>query len=186
MDKNYYLVNKETNIIHSYFRTDLDKTSPFPKGQTTLAGTFYLPEEADLTLETLQGMRNSMVDYENFNWDEYYTDKGFGIIENKFLHIVRVNIVSYKGYRIFDFSDNLIQLWDDFANNQFFELIAFISTLFKQEIGEKEYEKWSKAYGIEDKYGVNETVMKHFTIESDNSELIYKAPELISNGMDDD
>lgn len=71
MDKNYYLVNKETNIIHSYFRTDLDKTSPFPKGQTTLAGTFYLPEEADLTLETLQGMRNSMVDYENFNWDEY-------------------------------------------------------------------------------------------------------------------
>lgn len=97
-----------------------------------------------------------------------------------------MNIVSYKGYRIFDFSDNLIQLWDDFANNQFFELIAFISTLFKQEIGEKEYEKWSKAYGIEDKYGVNETVMKHFTIESDNSELIYKAPELISNGMDDD
>jgi hypothetical protein len=178
MDKNYYLVNKETNVIHSYFRSYSEATKPNPQGQTTLAGNFYLPEALGLTLDALQKMQYSTSDYDNFDWDAYYTEKGFGSIQDPFLFIARAHIVSYKGYRIFGFPENLVQLWDDFANNQLFELIAFISTLFKEELGEKEYAKWGKIYDMEDKYGVNEIIMSKFTIESDNSDLIYDAPEL--------
>lgn len=185
MDRNYYLVNKETNAIHAYFRTDLEKSSPFPQGQKTIAGEFHIPETPELTLEGLRAMRITPSDMENFKWDEYYTETGFGSIENKFIPMGKLNVISYKNNRIFDYSDNLVNPLYRFKPHQMVELIAFLAALFKQEMGPRIYDKWSVSHGIDDKYGVYSLLMKYFSIESDDNVLIYNAPELINDGSED-
>lgn len=178
MNKNYYLVNKETNVIHAYFRANSALMKPQDKVNTTLSGNFYIPSNPELTLKALQNMRYTSDDYQNVDWQLYYKEHGFGSIIDPFVFIADVHIVSYKGYRIFKFSKELVQLSHDFANNQLFELMAFISTLFKEYIGDKEYAEWAKTFRVVDQYGVNELIMSHFTIEADDNELIYDSEEI--------
>lgn len=167
--KNYYLVNKDTKVVHFHFKLDPFFQSKDGSHETWLAGRVYRSyPSCGMTLEQLYALDYSN-DYWIENWD-YCEDTLFEFFSE-------VHYASYKGYRIHRFAKQL-QIYDDFAGNDFMELNAFMSTLFRQYIGKDEVERWGNNGSFDDKYGANEMVMKHFTIESDEHEGIHLHPAL--------
>lgn len=162
---NYYLVNKETKKVHFLFKLDPYFLSKDSQPESWLAGRLYRSDpDAALTLEELYAL-----DYSEDYWIPNLTYSG----EYVFELFSEAHYASYKGYRIHRFAGQL-QIFDDFAGNDFMESNAFMATLFNQHIGPDEVKKWNAGMGgFDDKYGANELIMQHFTIESDKHEGIH-------------
>lgn len=158
---NYYLVNKETKKVHYLFKVDPYFMSKDGNAESWLAGRLYFSHSAAaLTLEELYTL----------DYSEDYMIPGIHPDFPIFEMMAKIDYASYKGYRLYNFAT--LQQWDDFAGNDFMEANAFLATLFKRYIGPKEVEKWNADGDFVDKYGVNDIIMEHFTIEHDNDENI--------------
>lgn len=126
-----------------------------------LGGRLYFAHsDTALTLEELYAL----------DYSESYMIPDIDFDSAPFSFMAKINYASYKGYRLYNFV--ALQQWDDFAGNDFMEANAFLATLFKQYIGPKQVEKWNVDGDFVDKYGVNDIIMEHFTIEHDNDENI--------------
>lgn len=164
LTRNYYLVNKETKKVHFLFKLDPYFMSKDHHAESWLGGRLYRSYPSDaLTLEELYAL-----DYS----DEYEIPGFDHPMVEPFEFILKVNYASYKGYRLYYFP-SLVQLYDDFAGNDFMEMNAFLATLFKEYIGPEEVEKWNDEGAFNEKYGVNDLIMSHFTIETDDHEGIH-------------
>lgn len=163
---NYYFVNKDTKKVHYLFKVDPYFMAKNDEPEAWLSGRLYFSDkDLALTLEELYSL-----DYS----DDYLIpdiSSEYPIFEM----MAKIGYASYKGYRLYDFSD--IQHYDDFAGNDLMEANAFLAELFKQYIGAEEIKKWG-ADNFADKYGINDIIMKHFTIEYDNDENIHLHPSL--------
>jgi hypothetical protein len=171
MNKNMYLVHKETGRIHAYFKQDPELMADAPGcSQSYLSGSVYKADEMGLTLKRLRELDfsgESEYDYsDGTSVNEFHSDN------TPFLFIQNVHYASYKGYRIIHFADD-IQIGDDFSSNDLLEVQAFIGMLFEKHLGLDEIEKWTgQAW---DKYGLLARVAEEFTIEGDDDELIYNS-----------
>lgn len=170
---NYYLVDKETKKVVFLFKLNPNFLSKDGSNETWLAGKVYRSDLCHgLTLDELYAL-----DYSEDYWipnlptcDDYV-----------FYHYADVDYASYKGYRLFQSGKGLAQTYDDFGGNDLIEMNAFLATLFMQFIGPEEVSKWDEGGNFVDKYGVNELVMKNFTIESDHNEDVFYHNSLIND-----
>jgi len=143
--------------------------------ETWLSGRLYHSyQECALTLEQLHDL-----DYSN----EYYIPNAH-CGDATFSHYADIDYAAVKGYRIFRQGERLTQLFDDFGGNDFIEMNAFLSTLFKAFIGPEEVKRWSEYSSFADDYGVNDLVMSKFTIESDEHEGIFYHTSLTDDLID--
>lgn len=161
---NYYLVNKETKKVHFMFKLDPYFMSKDGSPEAWLGGRLYFSHsDSALTLEELYALDYS----ESYMIPGTHSYQGYPVFE----FLGQIDYASYKGYRLYQFR-HLIQHYDDFAGNDLMEMNAFLATLFQQYIGPEEVVKWG-AENFVDKYGVNELIMKNFTIEYDNNDDIH-------------
>lgn len=159
---NYYLVNNDTKKVHYLFKVDPHFMSKDGSAESWLAGRLYFSDpDVALTLDELYALDYS----ESYMIPDIHSD--FPVFDL----MAKINYASYKGYRLYNFAD--LQQYDDFAGNDFMEANAFLTTLFKQYIGPEEVERWGMDGAFVDKYGVNDIIMEHFTIEHDNNENIH-------------
>lgn len=166
--QNYYLVNRGTKKVHFMLKVAPSFMTKEGDPESWLAGRLYFSDPGNsLTLEELYSL-----DYS----DDYYIPSVGKSVDGIFEYMGRINYASYKGYRLYYFP-SLIQHYEDFAGNDIMEMNAFLATMFKQYIGPEEIEKWGPE-NFADKYGVNEIIMNHFTIEYDNNEDIHLHPYL--------
>lgn len=170
MNKNMYLVNKETGLIHVYFKQDPQIMATDDQGTPSyLSGNVYMADGLGLTLDRLRELdfREDELDYsEGTSLDEFYGDN------TPFLFIQNVHYASYKSYRIIHFADD-IQVYDDFSSNDLLEVQAFIGLLFERHLSLEEIKKWDDK--VWDKYGLLARVSEDFTIVGDDDELIYNS-----------
>jgi hypothetical protein len=169
MNKNMYLVNKETGLIHAYFKQDPQLMATDDHGTPSyLSGNVYMADGLGLTLDRLRELDFS-------GESEYDCNEGTSLNEfagdnTPLLFIQNVHYASYKGYRIIRFADD-IQVYDDFSSSDLLEVQAFIGMLFEKHLGLDEIKKWDeKAW---DKYGLLARIAEEFTIEGDDDDLIY-------------
>jgi hypothetical protein len=170
MNKNMYLVNKETGLIHAYFKQDPRLMANDPDSVPAyLSGNVYMADGLGLTLDRLRELdfHEDEMDYsEGTSLDEFYGDN------TPFLFIQNVHYASYKGYRIIHFADD-IQVYDDFSSSDLLEAQAFIGLLFERHLGLDEIKKWDDK--VWDKYGLLARIAEDFTIEGDDDDLIYNS-----------
>lgn len=156
LTRNYYLINKKTKNIHFLFKLNPYFLRNDGSSEAWLSGRVYRSKLSDVfTLEELH----------NFDYEDGYEAGPFEFMTS-------IDYASYKGYRIHNFV-NQIHVYNDFAGKDFMEMNAFMATLFKEYIGPKEVEEWNDQGGFDDPYGVNEIIMKNFTIESDEDARVH-------------
>lgn len=162
--KNMYFVNKETDIIHAYFRrdkfTDIDSA---PDDRCSLGGDVFM-KEYDLTLAQLQTIDFAQV------------EKKGGIELNDcyfapplFEHFGRIWYPLYKGYRLLE-SEGQQQLYDDYLNSDRFEAMAFESLLLLRWASDKKIDLFMEHE--KDKYGILALMNEKFYITGDDNEDI--------------
>jgi hypothetical protein len=173
---NYYLVNKETKKVHFLLKLDSNFLAKDGQAESWMAGNVYhsYPDCA-MTLEELYSL----------DYSEDYRIPNLPCGDTIFEQYANVHYASYKGYRLFYAADALKQVYSDFGGNDLIEMNAFLATLFKQFIGPEEVAKWSDSDNkFDDDYGVNELVMRHFTIESDHHEGVHYHRSLSDDSVD--
>jgi hypothetical protein len=169
MNKNMYLVNKETGLIHAYFKKDERLMAMDGNGTPSyLSGNVYMADGLGLTLSRLRELDFSGED--EFDCSEGTSLNEFAGDNTPFLFIQNVHYASYKGYRIIHFADD-IQVYDDFSSSDLLEVQAFIGMLFEKHLGLDEIRKWDDVPW--DKYGLLARIAEDFTIEGDDDELIF-------------
>ncbi|HEX9225991.1 MAG TPA: hypothetical protein VF885_04965 [Arthrobacter sp.] len=171
MNKNMYLVNKETGLIHAYFKQDPRLMANDPDfAPAYLSGSFYMADGLGLTLNRLRELdfsgEDEFDDSEGTSLNEFHSDN------TPFLFIQNVHYASYKGYRIIHFADD-IQICHDFSSSDLLEVQAFIGLLFERHLGLAEIKRWDDK--VWDKYGLLARIAAEFTIEGDDDELIYNS-----------
>lgn len=168
--RNYYLVNKDTKEIHYLLKVDPSFMSHDDGPESWLSGDLYMADEDKrMTLDALRSI----------NYSDEHELTGYFETEQSFMFISNINYVTYKGYRIYH-SPETLQLWDDFTGNNWMEANAFLTTCFKQFIGDDEVSKWNQVFenSFQDKYGINEIIMNYFTIEQDDDINVQNHPDL--------
>ncbi|MBG0738682.1 hypothetical protein IV500_04505 [Paeniglutamicibacter antarcticus] len=169
MNKNMYLVNKETGLIHVYFKQDPRLMANDPvSAPCYLSGNVYMADGLGLTLDRLRELDFS--GESEYDYSEGTSLNEFSGDSTPFLFIQHVHYASYKGYRIIRFADG-IQVYDDFSSSDMLEVQAFIGLLFERHLGLDEIKKWDDVAW--DKYGLLARVAEDFTIEGDDDELIF-------------
>ncbi|MBC9704518.1 MAG: hypothetical protein H9W81_05815 [Enterococcus sp.] len=164
---NYYLVSRETKKVHFLLKVDPYFMSKNEQPEAWLAGRLYFSNPTcGITLPELYAL----------DYLDPYGVSCRACSDTVFEYLGEINYASYKGYRIYNFP-HTIQHYDDFAGNDIMEMNAFLATLFKQYIGSEEIKRWGEE-NFADKYGVNELIMEHFSIEYDNDESIHLHPDL--------
>lgn len=162
---NYYLVAKETGKVHALFRVNPSFMAKDGKPEAWMAGRLYWSDPTyAFTLPELYAL-NSAED----PTPALYDYPGAHVFE----FIGEIHYAAYKGYRLYNFAN--MQRSHDFAGNDLMELNAFLTTLYRQFIGENEVSFWGEEMFV-DKYGVNAAIMEHFTIQYDNHEGIHLDP----------
>jgi hypothetical protein len=169
MNKNMYLVNKETGRIHAYFKQDARLMANDNDGTPSyLSGSVYMADGLGLTLSRLRELDFS--GESEFDYSEGTSLNEFGGDNTPFLFIQNVHYASYKGYRIIHFADD-IQIYDDFSSSDLLEVQAFIGLLFERRLSLDEIKKWDDVAW--DKYGLLARIAEEFTIEGDDDELVF-------------
>lgn len=171
MNKNMYLVNKETGLIHAYFKQDAHLMADNPGAVPAyLSGNVYMADGLGLTLSRLRELDFS--GESEYDCSEGTSLNEFGGDNTPFLFIQNVHYASYKGYRIIHFADD-IQIYDDFSSSDLLEVQAFIGMLFEKHLGLEEIKRWDHVAW--DKYGLLARIAEEFTIEGDDDELIFNS-----------
>lgn len=162
---NYYLVHKETKKVHFLLKVDPRFLSKDGSPEHWLAGRVYRSDPSwAKTLEEIYALDFS---------DEYVIPNLECAGDWLFSLYADIDYASVKGYRLFHSGSGLAQVHDDFGGDDIIEMNAFLSTLFMEFIGPEEVERWDDMCHFVDSYGVNEMVMKNFTIEKDYHEGVF-------------
>jgi hypothetical protein len=168
-----YFVNKETNLIHSYFRRDeLD----WADNGDVLWGKFYTACHKEFTFEDMQ-KKNFTEDWDvasKLKSDEVAMYDLYSGAPMQY--VFSMDYTSWKLQRFF--IGGRAQMGHDFSNNDLIELSCFAALLYRMVLTEKwEYialEDW-------DKYGIVEKLSKEFYIVGDDREDIYNSKMLVED-----
>jgi hypothetical protein len=163
--KNMYFVNRETDIIHAYFRrnnqfTDINSE---PDERCSLGGDIFLGQY-DLTLAQLKS-----VDFSTVADEGGIYDYGTPVFE----HVSDIWYPLCKGYRLIRNSVGYgagLQLYENYMNNDRFELMAFESLLLLRWASDKMINRFMS--DETDKYGIFALMNEKFYIAGDDNEDI--------------
>lgn len=169
MNKNMYLVNRETGRIHAYFKQNPRLMADNPgDAPSYLSGNVYMAVGLELTMDRIREL--------DFNEDEMDYSDGTSLEEfsenTPFEFVMNVHYASYKAYRIISFADR-IQVYDDFSSSDLLEVQAFVGMLFEMHLGLDEIKRWDDTPW--DKYGLLARIAEEFTVEGDDDEMIYNS-----------
>jgi hypothetical protein len=175
-----YLVNKETGKVHAYFRKTVESPPEWADEsfyeRNYVSGRYYLATEVSqddaLTLEDFQ---NTDFSDDPVDWKKSMYEL-LDCRDRRFTYMHTASYVSEKLYRIIIRDDQLDQLYDDFSNNDLFELQFFSAALFALTVDEKCCE-----YAISewDKYGILDRLSQVFYIAGDDREDIYNCSMIV-------
>lgn len=168
--KNMYFVNRETDVIHAYFRRNDEFTdiTAGPDDRCSLGGDVFVRNH-DLTMAQLRAVDFSQVE-ENGGIvvdDTYY--------EGLFQHVSDIWYPLYKGYRLVQNDEGYgggLQLYDNYLNNDRFELMAFESLLLLRWASEKKIEQFMSEE--KDEYGILALMNEKFYLAGDDDMDIAK------------
>lgn len=167
--KNMYFVNKETDVIHAYFRRNDDFTDieSEPSERCSLGGEVFLANYNDLTFAQLLAVDFATVEEKGgIEIDDTYYGPWFDRVGDIWYPL-------YKGYRLLRNDDGYgggLQLYDNYLNNDRFELMAFESLLLLLWASDKMVDRFMD--NESDKYGILALMNEKFYIVGDDNEDI--------------
>lgn len=165
--KNMYFVNKKTDVIHAYFRRDkFTDIESDPDDRCSLGGDIFL-RNYDMTYAQLQKVDFSTVEEKGgIELDDCYYGPWFEQVSGIWYPL-------YKGYRLIRNNDGYgggLQLYDNYLNNDRFELMAFESLLLLRWASDKMIDRFMD--NESDKYGILALMNEKFYIVGDDNEDI--------------
>lgn len=161
--KNMYFVNRETDVIHAYFRRDkFTDIESEPSERCSLGGDVFL-RTYSLTYTQLQA-----VDFSTVGEQGGIEIDGSMYGTPQFEHVGGIWYPLSKGYRWLR-SGNA-QFYDNYLNNDRFEAMAFESLLLMRWASDKMINRFME--DEKDEYGILSIMNEKFYIVGDDNEDI--------------